>query len=157
MDISENMAKQYNLEAKNAGYSESQMHAVAGDLVKGAAAVPPELANFDLIVMSMALHHVDDPKLIIQKLSERLNQGGVLLIIDGVGPSESGCSPTKPPEDNPVKHTVSRIGFEKNELDDFFRAAGLNDFGWKWFSSSSHLPEEMGGEMQLFLARASRA
>lgn len=156
MDISEGMVKQYNLEAQNAGYSESRMHATGGDLVHGSDAVPAEISNFDLIVMSMALHHVEDPKLMIQKLSERLGQGGVLLFVDWVAPSESGCSAPKPPENHPVRHTVSRMGFEKKELDEWFKDAGMADFGWKWFSSRSNLPDEIGGEKQLFLAKAVR-
>lgn len=154
MDISEGMVKQYNIEAKNAGYSDEKMHAICGDLVNGSATVDESVSGFDLIVMSMALHHVDDPKDMIQRLSGRLGKDGVLLIIDWVGPSESGCSPPKAPEDHPVRHTVSRMGFEKAEIHEWFTDAGLHDFGWRWFSERSHLPEDIGGEKQLFLARA---
>lgn len=156
MDISEGMVKQYNVEATKAGYGESKMHAIAGDLVDGSAAVDPAFANFDLIIMSMALHHVDNSKTMIQKLSERLGHGGVLLIIDWVATSESGCSWPKALDDQPVKHTVARMGFEKNELDGWFKDAGLSEFGWKWFPQRSHLPEDIGGEKQLFLAKAVR-
>ena len=154
MDISEGMAKQYNLKAKEAGYSAAKMHAVAGDLVSDPASVDSTLTNFDLIVMSMALHHVEDPRLMIQRLSERLAHGGALLIVDWVAPTESGCSPIVAPTDSPVMHTVARMGFEQKELDDWFKSAKLGESGWKWFSKRSELPSELGGEKQLFLAKA---
>lgn len=155
------MVEQYNILAQKHGYDSATMHAVHGDLVDGRTNPSvdldgPEFSNFDLIVMSMALHHVDDPERMIKTLSKRLNIGGVLLIIDLVSASESGCSPASPPAEEPVSHTMSRTGFEKQELSDWFGNAGLADFGWKWFSSQSKLPENMGGAMQVFLSRATR-
>lgn len=154
MDISEGMAKHYNLKAKEAGYSETKMHALVGDLASYPASVDPAFTNFDLIVMSLALHHVEDPKIMIQRLSERLAHGGVLLIVDWVAPMESGCLPIVAPKNSPVMHTVSRMGFEQKELDDWFKSAKLVESGWKWFSKRSELPGELGGEKQLFLAKA---
>lgn len=156
------MVKQYNNLAKKHGYDTETMHAVHGDLVENNTNPTfdpntPEFSNFDLVIMSMALHHVESPELMIRKLSEKLGPGGVLLIIDYVAASESGCLPIETPADGPVKHTVSRMGFERKELGEWFENAGLSDFGWQWFSSRSKLPDEMGGEMQLFLARAVRS
>lgn len=156
------MVEQYNMLAKKHGYDSSAMHAVHGDFVDARTNPSvdlngPEFSDFDLIAMSMALHHVEDPKTLIKTLSRRLRGGGVLLIIDWVSASESGCSSAGPPAGEPVSHTVACMGFERRQLDDWFANAGLKTFGWKWFSSQSELPGEMGGLKQGFLARAMKA
>ena len=85
------MVDQYNKLAEKFDLS-NQMRANVGDLIKGSDQLnAPEYSGFDLIVMSMALHHVEDPALMIHRLSQRLATGGVLLIIDWVSPAESGC------------------------------------------------------------------
>lgn len=38
--------------------------------------------TFDLIVTSMAFHHLDDPKVILQKLSGMLNENGMIVVVD---------------------------------------------------------------------------
>ena len=159
IDISAGMVQQYNLQAEKNGYSTEAMRAVHGDLVNtmtnpSVDLTSPEFTDFDLVAMSMALHHVDDPGLMIKTLSEKLGPGGVLLIIDWVSESESGCAPIRAPADSLIKHAVSRMGFEEKELEAWFAEAGLGEFGWRWFSSRSQMPEEQGGPKQLFLARA---
>ena len=156
------MVEQYNRLAQKHGYDSSAMHAVHGDFVDARTNPSvdldgPEFSDFDLITMSMALHHVEDPESLIKTLSGRLRVGGVLLIIDWVSASESGCSSAGPPADGPVRHIVAYMGFERRQLDDWFANSGLETFGWRWFSSQSELPGEMGGAKQGFLARAMKA
>lgn len=150
MDISPGMVAQYNKLATG-----DKMHAVAGNLLSDDN-VPEGFANFDLIVMSMALHHVSDPDLMIEKLAERLADSGVLLIVDWVSSAESGCGMPKAPADNPVRHTVSRHGFVEKEVREGFEKAGLGDWGWKWFAERSRLPDELGREHQMFMAKGSK-
>ena len=76
----------FNAEAREAGTSEARMRAVRGDLLAppGGSLEDGEFYGFDLAVMSMALHHVDDPKAMIAKLIERVKPGGIVVIIDWV-------------------------------------------------------------------------
>ena len=80
------MVNKFNAEAREAGTSEAQMRAVRGDLLAppGGLLEDREFYGFDLAVMSMALHHVDDPKAMIAKLVERVKPGGIVVIIDWV-------------------------------------------------------------------------
>lgn len=156
------MVNQYNIYAEKEGYSKKQMNAIHGNLLDGNAPSSPELNTpeyfkFDLIIMSMALHHVDDPDTMIQKLSERLADGGVLLIVDFVSAVESNCKPLNPPDDSFVRQTISRHGFEEKEIKAAFENAGIKSWGWRWFSSQSKMPERHGGKKQLFMARGSKA
>lgn len=151
------MVSQYNILAEKAGNSREHMHAIHGDLLDAEATPSPELTSpefrdFDLAVMSLALHHVEDADEMIRKLAERLADGGVLVIVDWMDGSESGCQ-IPPLTDVPVKHTVSRMGFKEEDLKQSFEKAGLGDWGWKRFASQSTVPEAFGGKQQGFLAR----
>jgi SAM-dependent methyltransferase len=153
------MVKQYNVNAEKEGFTLEKMHATAGDLLDSTDAnlASSDFYGFDFAIMSMALHHVSDPTEMIARLAERLDKGGVLLIIDWVAASESGCKKLEGPAHHPVQHTVTRAGFEEKEVKQAFEKAGLKDWDWKWFSKRSNLPEEFGGENQMFLARGVKA
>lgn len=73
IDVSDTMVEKYNHATRKQGLSEQQMHAVRGDLVGPEDEIPKALKeadfyDFDVIVMSMALHHVEDPQLMMMKL-----------------------------------------------------------------------------------------
>ena len=80
------MVDKFNAEAREAGMSEAQMRAVRGDLLAPAdgSLGDPAFYDFDLAVMSMALHHVDDPKAMVARLVERVKPGGTVVIIDWI-------------------------------------------------------------------------
>lgn len=62
------------------------MWAVQGDLSESSAELKkPEWFDFDVAVMSMALHHVPDPKDMLVQLRKRLRRGGVLVLVEFVG------------------------------------------------------------------------
>ncbi|KAL6894887.1 S-adenosyl-L-methionine-dependent methyltransferase [Trichoderma evansii] len=85
IDISETSVASYNEMAQQSGIPVEQMHAVQGS-------IPPPLENtllategffdFDLIAISMALHHIEDQAGILSGLYEHLRSGGVLVVID---------------------------------------------------------------------------
>lgn len=156
MDIAPGMVDQYNKFARQEKYSEARMHAVAGNLLDDdeSASLPEDYAGFDLIVISLALHHVSDPEAMIAKFAARLAPGGVVVVLDWI--SSSGIVPSEIPADDPVRHTVSRHGFEEDELRAAYEKAGLRDWGWRLFEERTKLPLEFGGEKQLFLARGSK-
>ncbi|CAK7230922.1 hypothetical protein SBRCBS47491_007753 [Sporothrix bragantina] len=88
VDISSTMVKRYNEAAQEAGFSSERMRAVEADLAAGAdpslatAAEGPEYQNFDMALISMALHHVEHPVDVLKGMASRLAPGGKLLVID---------------------------------------------------------------------------
>lgn len=160
MDISSGMAEQYNKKAHEEGFDPEKRRAIQADLLNPCATPSPELDSpeffdFDVIAMCMALHHVEDPTKMIQKLGERLAEGGVLVIVDWVSSSESGCPlPEKAMEMS--NHTITRMGFTEREVKAAYDQAGLQGWSWKWTAERCKMPEEIGGEQQLFIARGQK-
>jgi SAM-dependent methyltransferase len=156
MDISSGMVTEYNNEASKAGFTPSQMHAVQGDIVSTSANFE---THYDLIIMSLALHHIEDPEGIIAKLAQHLKPGtGVLVIADWIHPDESGCGDWRKQaaeSDNPARHTVSRAGFRQDEMKMAFTQAGFEGFKWKPFEETSAIPGS--ANQRAFLARGVRA
>lgn len=163
------MVEAYNDGARMQGLHEQQMHAVHGDLM-----VPPEkipeafkredLYGFDVIVMSMALHHVEEPKLMTTSLVERLRDGGSILIIDWA-PSASKAKETHhhhehggghQQEVHSVKQTMSRSGFDEEEMVKILKQAGCSKADYVFHPELSKLPSKFGGEKQLFFARGKK-
>ncbi|KAF4967258.1 hypothetical protein FSARC_5170 [Fusarium sarcochroum] len=161
LDISSSMAEQYNQMALKAGYTPTKMRAVQGDLIDPESTPSPELNspaffNFDVVIMCMALHHIQDPDDMILQLSKRLKQGGILVIVDWVALSESDCRRTGDQTLGLSNLSVNRIGFTENDVKSAYEKAGLADWSWKWASTRSQVPREIGGEQQLFLARGKK-
>lgn len=154
IDISSVMVEQYNIKAREEGFSEAKMHATKADLLDEPDELKtPEYTDFDLIAVGMALHHMEDPEATIRALSARLAPGGSLLIIDWVDRSENGGKVSASKDDAAWRHAVSRSGFNEGEMRTWFGGAALGSFGWKTFRSMSKLPEEIGGEGLLVLTR----
>ncbi|KAK2482607.1 hypothetical protein H9L39_04399 [Fusarium oxysporum f. sp. albedinis] len=157
MDIASGMVEQYNKMALKAGYTSIKMRAVQGDLIDPELTPSPEtnapgFFDFDVVVMCMALHHIEDPDNMILQLSKRLRPGGILLIIDWVASSAGSSAQTG----NRTLGAISRMGFQENEVKSSFDKAGLEDWAWKLTSAPSQVPREIGGEQQLFLARGKK-
>lgn len=170
------MLTEYRATATELGLTESQMLAVRGNLL--APTVEPtnpplsedELNNFDLVVISMALHHVDDVELAVKRLAERLRPGGVLLIIDGAQRSSSGephgtassdnhhddQSPCGVKPDHSAAHTISHDFFTKEQIFDLFQKAGCGDSSFVLSDRLSDVPGSRTGKMQMFFARATK-
>lgn len=155
------MIEEYNATAQSVGLSPEQMRGVQGDLLDDESAAKlqdPEFFGFDIVIMSMALHHVEDTSKVIRKFAERLAPGGTVLIIDWVTPSESGCRsmPLHNREKIPMRHTIAHMVFTKQEMLDMFSQASLVDGEVKWLNERSEMPEDFGGPQQLFFARAKK-
>jgi 2-polyprenyl-3-methyl-5-hydroxy-6-metoxy-1,4-benzoquinol methylase len=74
--------------------------------------------SFDLIVSSMALHHVAEPSVLIRRLTNLLEPGGQLTIADL--DTEDGSY-------HPDNTGVHHHGFDRAELKQLFRKSGLHD------------------------------
>ncbi|KAF5021759.1 hypothetical protein F66182_6209 [Fusarium sp. NRRL 66182] len=162
IDISSSMVDKYNEMAQQAGYMAPKMLAVQGDLIDPKSTPSPELnsaefSDFDVIVMCMALHHIEDHDNMILQLSKRLRQGGILVTVDWVAESESNCFRTNTDQlKDMASHTATRMGFKESDVRRMFERAGLKDWSWKWALTRSLVPREIGGEQQLFLARGRK-
>ncbi|KAL1964014.1 hypothetical protein VTN77DRAFT_7560 [Rasamsonia byssochlamydoides] len=128
LDVSENMVAEFNKSTHESGISPEKMFALQGDLL--AETVPQDLLgleffDFDIIVVSMALHHFADPNLAMERLGSRLKKGGVLLIIDFV-PDHRGGEETQ--QFHPEAHrTIHKHGFDAGEMRELYAHAGVEE------------------------------
>lgn len=162
MDISSAMTEQYNKMALKAGYTPIKMHAVQGDIIEpestpSAELNTPAFFDFDLIVMCMALHHIENPDNMILQLSKRLRPGGILLIIDWISDSESRGQEAGNSTMDFSKLSVNRMGFDEEEVKNAYDKAGLEDWSWKWTSTPPQVSREIGVKQQLFFARGRKS
>ena len=157
IDISENMVKRYNDDARAAGLPEERVQAVVGDLC--ADEVPdhlkgPEYYNFDIAVIGLGFHHFENPVRAIERLTERLKTDtGVLLIIDFLPfDEEAGNS------DDPWKGTIKHRGFTTENMSKLYAAAGLVKFSFSMLDKPAVLEKEEGEVKRgIFIARGYRS
>ncbi|KXX83237.1 Ubiquinone biosynthesis O-methyltransferase [Madurella mycetomatis] len=153
IDVSGGMINLYNDNARKQGLSPERMRGVRGDLLADTCAEGdedldgPEFTGFDVAVMSMALHHVDDPAKMVKRLADRLAPGGSLVIVDWVSHDRT---PVKH-HSHPAAHTMTRHGFPEEEMREMFAEAGLVDYGYLLHPEKSTVPG--AGQNQLFFAR----
>lgn len=126
LDVSEGMVATYNQRARDAGISPEKMSARTGNLV--ADNVPedlqgPEYHNFDIVIISMALHHLPDPQLAIKRLAARLQKGGVLWIVDML--EEENAEREHKQIDPESAVTVHKHGFGVDEMKGMIWNAGF--------------------------------
>ena len=155
------MVQLYNDTARLQGYSKDRMHAIRGDLLAPSddfsnSLKTFEFSDFDIIVMSMALHHVASPQLMLTKLAALLKPGGSLLIIDWAHPDENVEEIWPSPEDfekmmmKDPKHTLNNATFSKENVVGLLKAAGCSNAEYQLCDEVSKLPAELGGERRLF-------
>ncbi|KAH8701697.1 SAM-dependent methyltransferase [Talaromyces proteolyticus] len=123
LDVSDGMVDEYNKKAREFGISPEKMSATIGNILDDDLQ-DPEYQNFDMVFISMALHHFSDPSLAIKRLVEKLRTGGVFWIIDLID---------EPNAEHEHKHfspetaaTVHRHGFNVKEVEDMFSKAGVS-------------------------------
>lgn len=178
IDVSERMVDRYNADAREAGVSAKHMYAVRGDLMdtSGGLLEGLDFFNFDLIIMSMALHHIDDPKKMIAELVGRLKPGGRAVIIDWIPSdkkvthnhggssreqpsnhgSESGAAHHHEHTPHPGAHTVSFDGFSKEQMQGMFKEAGCSSSDYVLAESPSQLPPDPRGQKHMFFAKGTK-
>ncbi|KAJ5082901.1 hypothetical protein N7532_011944 [Penicillium argentinense] len=141
IDVADNMVDEFNLNAKNIGVSD-KMVGYKADLLGDSASAEfsgSEFTNFDMVTVSMALHHFEYPQVALQRLADRLKKGGTCMIIDLV-PSghvhghENGHDHGHghDHEFGPAAHTVKTHGFSREDMQKLFEGAGLSEgFGYE--------------------------
>jgi ubiquinone/menaquinone biosynthesis C-methylase UbiE len=76
------MIEQYNSKADKAGVA-NKMQGFCTDILSGAENVPTEAsAPVDVVVCSMAYHHIEDATNTSKVLASLLKKGGQLLVLD---------------------------------------------------------------------------
>ena len=168
IDLSAKMISAYNTLSQENLLSE-KMSATQGDLLSPSSSTTDlfqdsRFFNFDIIIMSMALHHVSDTQLMIEKLHERLSEGGVLVIVDWLTMGLGGTRDRHGHQGGhgqekklPGSHTVAHFGFSMDEMKKLYEKAGMVDIGFMDGIEKSKVPAEMGGEQQVFIAKARKA
>jgi SAM-dependent methyltransferase len=164
------MVENYNLAARELGFSETQMYAVQGDLMEGDGSLSgEEFFNFDLVAICMALHHLADPHEAVKRLVARLRVGGVLVITDWAATAEKDCQKNVQWEGrcgnghddtlrrHPAAHTIAHLNFAKGEIETVLEHAECNAVDFVLHAESSTVPMAPGGKMRLFFARATKA
>lgn len=132
LDISPQMLQQYTSLLTTSHPSLPILTAVA-DLVSPTPApgiAGPEFHNYDIAAIALGFHHFGDPKGCVQRLVQRLKQGGVLLVVDWL-PSEYPNGGDKDTEEwQRMKKTIKHNGFTEEDMRGIFEGAGLVDFGF---------------------------
>lgn len=179
IDISDTQVKNFNQAARLQGLSEQEMYAIQGDLGPSSTATTshPELQGkdfygFHVIVISMGLHHIENPQDLLKNLVERLREGGAIIIIDwvpGIGepdhePASGGAqdvthdqgSHSNQHGHHSASHTVAHVGFSEDQMQKMLKEAGCSEVDYVLHPERSKVPWEIGGEKQLFFARGRK-
>lgn len=169
VDVAENMVAHFNKNAQDAGLSD-KMAGYTGDLLAESAPAKfssSEFSDFDLVVVSMALHHFDDAESALKRLGDRLKKDGVCFIIDLI-PQEhghhhhhhhhhGGNEGSKDPFAE-ASHTIRKNGFSSEEMKSLFESANLRaNFDYNVVEPPLQF-EKDGKTFQktIFVARAQR-
>ena len=171
VDVSDTMVASYNDISRSSGIPPGGMRAVRGNLLDAEAEAPLAGTDFhdaDAAFVSMALHHVSDPQLLLARLVQRLAPGGLLVIMDWLVGDADAARAFHPhnhhkPDATDAHHTISRGGFSADEMRGLFAGAGcdLDTFDLRPNKEASHIPEEIskvegGVHMTFFIAKARR-
>ncbi|KAK9364688.1 S-adenosyl-L-methionine-dependent methyltransferase [Lipomyces kononenkoae] len=172
VDISEEMVAQYNAHAGALSSDAAKMSAIQGNLTDRDHPPAEQFADaryfdFDLIVVGMALHHIDDPTFAITRLGERLKRRGVMFVIDNHSrhhPHNEGPDRLGGDEDfhqclgADVVKTVRHTGFTQGALKAIFEQAGVGgDFDHVLLEEPIVIrPRGIMVELKLFFARGER-
>ncbi|KAM0713944.1 hypothetical protein Q7P37_010907 [Cladosporium fusiforme] len=163
LDIATSQVKRFNDEAARlspAGKPSTRMLAIQGDLNDPQAQLAqPEWFDFDAAIVSMALHHVQDPVELLKRLRQRVRCGGSVIVIDWLQQSDHDASTDK------HEARMTRLsegpsiwpGFSMDDIKNHFSAAGCTDIDVVVYSEPIEAPTEMQGYSRMFIAKAKVA
>lgn len=129
LDISPGMVSEYNKWAQETGSSSDRVWAYEYDMLAGEERNPlprQDLSNFDIVVVSMALHHVSDPAKLMQRLGQCLRPGGTCVILDRTPAStKANTDATTSKRLGDTLKTVNKEGFAEEEMQKLYEDAGM--------------------------------
>jgi len=162
MDISPNMVARYNDDLRTAGRSHEVANATEGDLLEEEGTPEqfsrPDLYNFDIAAVGLGFHHFHDPALAVKRLAERLNPGGVILIIDAVAEGTGKGMSELLGKEMGMNHTIKQHGFSAQDMKEIFEAEGLENVGYHILDKPIVLGPDADHlrEIKVFLGRAQK-
>lgn len=123
VDISEGMVARFNERASELGLPPSKARAEAIEL-KGTGG---ELggAKFDIVLCTLAYHHLSSISTTTALLASFLKPGGALLVVDHMATPETRENDVPEEFRNAVKTTA---GFSEAQIREVFEGAGLQEF-----------------------------
>jgi len=161
------------------------MSAIAGDLHethKTPILDNPEWFGFDSLIISFALHHVEDPIHTLELLKARVKPGGTVVVVDWLKKGENGNDAAAAaaaiqgaPQDAdtdtqdkrkrkynpdsmlPVPMGKVWPGFSLLDIREDYEAAGLTDVDVRIWPEKIELPQmaTFGGSSALYISKAS--
>lgn len=170
------MIDDYNRNAAAVGFSD-KVTGYKADLLGESVAAQfsgPEFIDFDVLTVSMALHHFEHPDQALKRLASRVKKGGACLIIDLVPHTQHehghghghenghGHGHGHGPEGHDfgdASATVMVHGFSREDMRKLFEGAGLSA-GFDYEILSEPLvftQEDKTISKTAFIARAQRA
>lgn len=132
IDVSKRMVDDYNKVAAELGVSD-KMHADVGDLGSETVDVRFEdsRSRFDIIVSSMALHHIENPTGLLRNLAKRLTPGGVVWILDSYDSGNREQDKSLMQQAIHMNVPISRLHFSEGDVKQIYQEAGLGkDYGF---------------------------
>ncbi|KAL4933967.1 class I SAM-dependent methyltransferase [Aspergillus undulatus] len=136
IDIADGMIEEFNKNVHEAGCSDTVFGIRANLLSESTSAevAGSEYFDFDLVVVSMALHHFEHPEQAVKRLGERLKKGGVMMLMDLVPEEHHGHDGHHDRHDHglgslsqmsEIAGTISKHGFSLEEMKTMYEDAGV--------------------------------
>lgn len=137
------------------------MFAVQGDILNPTSdKMGTEWFNFDIAIISMALHHVVDPITLLKRLRERVRIGGVIVVVDWLVDDSHDKK-----DEVGEKYDKSKMkklehgpkiwnGFSEDGIQADLEAAGCERIEVEVFTVEMEAPEFMAGYDRVFIAKA---
>jgi len=148
------MIKLFSQLAEASGLPPSSVTAVVGDLLSNPPTdnvCTPKFQDFDLAAIGLGFHHFSDQAAALQRLTERLKPGGVLLIVD-----LTGDHPMQR-EGHQAMKTMHKGGFEEEEVRQLFEGVGLMEFGFETLPETMRMKRgERKFEREVFVAKGRK-
>lgn len=166
IDVDASQVERYNDAAKapSANGVSSRMLAMHGDLYTPTDEMSrPEWHDFDLAIISMALHHVRDPVDMLRRLRERLRPGGTLIVVEFLGKKDELAQEVRSYKPEGMVEVVGKQkiwpGFTTGNLQADLEKAGFEGFDFRVLDEPARIPESargpnFGGEQWCFFAKA---
>lgn len=149
IDLDASQVGRYNTEARKRLDGDiaavSKMLAIQGDLTAPSEELSgSEWRDFDMAIISMALHHVRDPVEMLQRLRERIRPGGTLVVVEFLGREiEADKEDSEYDADNMVEvHGNQKIwpGFTTGRLEGNLSKAGFEGFDARVLEEPARIP-----------------
>lgn len=139
IDVSSEMVTRFNAAASAFGLSWAKAHAAVGDLSapdEAVSATPgdpalssPDYSDFDVAIISLALHHVSNPAAVLSAIASRLKSDGVLIVVEGTNHEKlvEAAGQQGHDHERDAGKTINKEPLSEENLRTWFSAAGCDD------------------------------